>query len=191
MCATEHSRCKHLRLGPTGCLNTGAKALFVANPSAHDQLCKLPASTDTKPRLMSGCWESLPRDWKKPTAKGNRSEAFLRVWMAPGSACTGIGTTQEKREFLPVQTLVLILTMLSLMNVQPSSAKVNQTGLINEKPMRPGRGSGLMGFADKMELMSLAWGKKLQHWKSPPTTWECLNYKSIWQLTLEKTWHSE
>lgn len=103
------------------------------------------------------------------------------------------GFALHKVKFLPVQTLVLILTVLSLIHSVKfhSSAKANQTGLINEVPMWAGRGSGFMGFAGKMGLMSLALAKKLQHWKSPPTTWECFSYKSIWQLTLGKTWHSE
>lgn len=75
---------------------------------------------------------------------------------------TGICKTQNKVEFLLVQTLVLILTLLSLINSVKfhSSDKVSQTGLINKKPTWPGRVSGIMGFAGKMDLMSLALGKK-------------------------------
>lgn len=50
------------------------------------------SSNSLQTRTQSHCSclgaASLPRDWKKPAAKENRSQAFLRVWVAPGSAFT-------------------------------------------------------------------------------------------------------
>lgn len=74
---------------------------------------------------------------------------------------SGIYATWKKVELSPVQKLVLILSMLPLINMKPSSAKVNQTGLINKKHWWPGSGAGLMSFSGKRELVSLALGKKL------------------------------
>lgn len=133
----------HLMLGSTGCLGTGAKSLFTANPTCTRAALQTPCKHRDKGMARVWVLRVSPKRLKEASCSREQIRGFPEGLHGTRSSlhCSfRQGFAPHKVQFLPVQTLVLILTELSLTHAGKfhSSAHANQTGLINEMPRELG-----------------------------------------------------